>query len=101
MWLLLWSALVAGTAVGAYYLARSLWSKATALFDELEVLEELGERLEAVVDAAPSAWVHPLAATDADRDRWHAGLAERRARRGIRRAARNEAAHLRWTRWWG
>ena len=101
MWLLLWLVLVVGTVVGAYYLARSLWGKATGLFDELERLEELSERLDVVVDAAPSTWVHPLAASEADHDRWRAGIAERRARRQVRRTARNEAAFLRWTRWWG
>ncbi len=99
-WLLLWLVIVAGTVVGAYYLARSLWDKAMALFDELGRLEELGERLEVVVDAAPSTWVHPLTATEDDRDRWRAGMAGRRAQRKARRTARHEAAFRRWTRWW-
>lgn len=101
MWVLLWLVLVAGTVVGGYFLARSLWDKAMALFDELGRLEELGERLEIVVEAAPSAWVHPLSATDADLDRRQAGIADRRAQRRVRRTARHEAAFRRWTRWWG
>lgn len=100
-WLLVWLALSVGTVVGGYYLARSLWDKTMALFDELGRLEELAARLEAVVDPPPSTWVHPLAATDADQDRWRAGIAERRAQRRARREARHAAAFRRWTRWWG
>ena len=100
-WLLLWLAIVAGTVVGGYYLARSLWDKATALFHELGRLEELAERLEAVVDPPPSTWVHPLAATGADLDRWHREMAARRARRRARRTARRAVTFRRWTRWWG
>ena len=101
VWLLVWLALVAGTVVGGYYLARSLWGKAMALVDELGRLEELSARLDVVVDAAPSPWVHPLLATDTDIDRWRAGITGRRAQRRARRQARHAAAFRRWTRWWG
>ncbi|MCL2090227.1 MAG: hypothetical protein FWH11_03200 [Micrococcales bacterium] len=100
-WLLLWLVLVAGTVVGGYFLARSLWDKAMALFDELGRLQALSQRLEVVVEAAPSTWVHPLVATAADHDRWRAGIAQRQAQRQVRRTARHEAAFRRWIRWWG
>ncbi|MCL2424381.1 MAG: hypothetical protein FWD11_10915 [Micrococcales bacterium] len=100
-WLALWFVIVVGTVAGAAYLAVHLWGKAMALVDELERFETVIERLEAVVDPPPSAWVHPLTATDADVRRWRGGIADRRTARADRRLARHEAAHRRWTRWWG
>jgi len=100
VWLLVWLVLAAGTVVGAVFLVRSLWHKAVALADALGGLEDLAERLDVVTDLPSAVWVHPLTATDADTDRWRAGIAGRREERGARRAARHQAAYARWDRWW-
>jgi len=101
IWWVVWPVLVVGTMVGAFFLGRSLWRKTVALYHEVVRLEEVAARLEVVLDARSETWVHPLAATEADLERWRTEIAERRAGRGARRAERHQRAYERWSRWWG
>lgn len=104
-WWLVWTVLVVGTVVGAFFLARDLWRRAVALGTELgrasEAAARLGEQVAALSEVSRQVpVVHPLLATEGDRARWRRGLAARRAARDARRAASHAAAHRRWDRLW-
>ncbi|WP_448060734.1 hypothetical protein [Cellulomonas hominis] len=96
LWFAVWSLLVVGTLVAAFFLARDLWRKARALLAELErasgVLAavadraaELAEQAEAVAgaDAGPDLF-HDRDELRARRDRLRRERNERRARREAR-----------------
>lgn len=102
LWFTVWTLLVAGTLVGAFFLGRDLWRKATALGTELgraaQVLERLSERTRELTEAA--ALAHPVAEVVLDdpepaRAR-RAAAAQVSAARRAARAARREATFRRW-----
>ena len=105
IWWLVWTVLVVGTVVGAFFLARDLWRRAVALGAELGRASDAAARLSDQVAELSEVSrrvtvVHPLLATADDTARWRGGLAARRAARDARRAASHAAAHERWDRLW-
>jgi hypothetical protein len=105
IWASVWTALVIGTLLGAFFLGRSLWRRGRALGHELAragaAAERLSERVAELEDArARPAWVHPLLVDAEDRTGWRAGLAARRASRRARRSAARGTAHARWNTLW-
>lgn len=105
IWWLLWTALVIGTGVGAFFLARSLWRKGRALLVELEraaaVLGELAETTGRLADEARQAERAALAAAEALPTResawaqWAANRKRIEARKAAR-AIRDAATRERW-----
>ncbi|MBU4213293.1 MAG: hypothetical protein KJ792_01400 [Actinobacteria bacterium] len=105
MWWAVWTVLVVGTLVGAFFLGRSLWRRSVALGHELaragRAAEQLSDRVAELAEVRePVTVVHPLAADATDRARWRSGLADRRRARDVRRSASRAAAHLRWETLW-
>lgn len=101
LWFSVWTVLVVGTLVGAFWLGRDLWRKARALLDELNrattTLERLEERQAELAALAPA---HPVEPVDlVDPTRAHERLATARLatqERRAARAARHEAVYARW-----
>jgi hypothetical protein len=105
VWFLLWSVLVLGTLVGAFFLARDLWRRARALVTELEraaeVLGELAETTGRIAEQAREAERAASAVTELlpDRERARSRWEELRAQaaeRRERRHERDEATRERW-----
>jgi len=98
----LWTVLVVGTAVGAFFLVRDVWRKGKALLAELDRASEVLDRLErtrteleaTLVDAHPVAPVAVGAPEVARAQR--AAAAEVTAARVARRQARRRATYSRW-----
>ena len=92
LWFTVWSVLVVGTLVGAWFLARDLWRRSRALLAELarasDVLAELAERTQELADAAGS--VRATTTIFDDPDELRARVAELRAAREGRVAARRD-----------
>jgi hypothetical protein len=105
MWFIVWSVLVVGTLVGAFFLGRDLWRSAKALFAQMaesaQVMDRFAQRtdeLSAQVAAAqpstaPTLFDDPVVL----HERVQVLRAERAERRG-RRRARNAATWDRWRR---
>ncbi|HUX71080.1 MAG TPA: hypothetical protein VMV41_11255 [Cellulomonadaceae bacterium] len=92
LWFTVWTVLVIGTLVGAYFLGRDLWRKARALLDELgrasQVFDEMSARAAALADVAAA-----LEAVRAARDPFADPVAARRTRATVhRRRARRRSA---------
>ncbi|MFI2752021.1 hypothetical protein ACGIF2_01125 [Cellulomonas sp. P22] len=102
LWFIVWTVLVVGTLVGAFFLGRDLWRKATALLAELgraaDVLGQLADRaaeLSAAAAAGPA--LRPQVFDDpAEHHEELARLRRERAERAVRRAARHEQTYARW-----
>lgn len=101
LWFTVWAVLVVGTLVGAYFLGRSLWRKATALFAELgraaDVFARLGDASAHLGEEDRTPPVH--AQLFADREPLRARIEELRRERGQRaerRAERHLATFARW-----
>ena len=103
MWFTIWSVLVVGTLVGAFFLGRDLWRKAKALARQLSqaslVMDRFAQRtdeLSAALQAnAPSTAATVAADPEPLRERVH----ELRAGRAERRALRRTRNSLTWDRW--
>ncbi|GEL93526.1 hypothetical protein CCO02nite_01840 [Cellulomonas composti] len=96
MFFWLWTVLVVGTLVGAFFLARRLWRSALALGRELaratEVSAELAQRVDELQAIAAASRV-PIGPTlFADPEPLRARREELRAERAGRRARRLEVA---------
>lgn len=97
VWWVVWTVLVLGTLVGAFFLGRSLWRRGRALVAELErasdVLGELAQHATTIAEQAQEAERAARAAreavllpdADASRDRWARLRAEAAERREARR----------------
>lgn len=99
LWFALWSVLVLGTGVGAFFLFRRVYRSAKALVTELGRAEELLTRLDArtaelTEQAAAAHPVLPVDLTDPEPARRRRALA--RAATERRRAASRAAALRRW-----
>lgn len=101
LWFTVWTLLVLGTLVGAFFLGRDLYRKGRRLLAELgrasEVFGEIAargeERAEQLVLTAPA----PVDLTDPEPARArHALAAQATARRRAARQARHEAVYARW-----
>lgn len=102
VWVVVWSVLVVGTLVGAFFLGRDLWRRFRALVAELHeasaVLGQLAEHATTLAEQAQEAERAARAAREAvllpepdeARERW----AENRARARERREARRERDRL-------
>lgn len=98
LWFSVWTLLVVGTLVGAFFLFRRLYRSGKALVVELgrasDVLAEVAaraEQLEGLTVPAPVD-LHDREAARTRRDLARVGTERRRAAR----AARHEAAYRRW-----
>ncbi|PVU81723.1 hypothetical protein DDP54_14015 (plasmid) [Cellulomonas sp. WB94] len=90
LWFAVWTVLVVGTLLGAFFLGRDLWRKAGALLSELgRAADAFGRLADATEQAATPDGVPPI----------HAQLFDDRAALRLRvdelRAARRERAALR------
>lgn len=102
LWFTVWTLLVVGTLVGAFFLLRRLYRSGRALVHELEraseVLGEVADRAEELAEAAARA--HPVAPVDLEDPepaRQRLAVAhEARDRRRARRARRHEEVYARW-----
>lgn len=100
LWFAVWSVLVVGTLVGAFFLVRHLWRKTKALFAALEELTEVLDRLDrqaAALEGQVGTVPRPVDLADLGVAREHLAEArEVKAARARRRAERHEAAYRRW-----
>jgi hypothetical protein len=100
LWFAVWTVLVVGTLVGAFFLGRDLWRKAAALLSELGRASDALARLG---DAAASAGAESLSPIQAQlfgdraalRARFDA-LRQERRERVQRRAERHVTTYARW-----
>lgn len=98
-WLLLWTVLVLGTALGAFLVGRSLYRSGKAFAAELEraadAFGSLAERAEELAGAATQP--APVVLDDLEPARLR--MAEARLRRLARRARRDEYRARAYERW--
>ena len=101
LWVTVWTLLVLGTLLGAFFLGRHLYRSGRALIAELGVAGErlgaLAERIAVLEDAEPEHPVRPARIDDlaAARSRWDEAGAVRAARR-LRRRLRYQRTYERW-----
>lgn len=107
MWFAIWSVLVVGTLVGAFFLGRRLWRSSLALGRELAraggVLAELGERVDELQDqlAQQRPDVGPTVFADRDVLRGERRrLQEEAAARRAARAEQHASTARGWRRYW-
>lgn len=102
LWFTVWTVLVVGTLVGAFFLLRRVYRQGRDLVVELEraadVMGQVLDRAEELTEAASAQ--HPLAPVDLSdpapaRARREAALVAR-ARRRAARAERDERTYARW-----
>lgn len=103
MWFALWSVLVVGTLVGAFFLGRRLWRSLVALGRELaragEVSAELADRAAELADLAAQQRASTDPTLFADRDELRdavRGLRRERAARREERARRHAETARGW-----
>lgn len=107
LWFSVWTVLVVGTLVGAWFLLRSLWRSARDLLTELgrasQVMAELADRVEELRRVQEAAAVPIRPTLLADKDELRARRAQLRRERDERRDARrdrDEATRARWRAVW-
>ena len=102
LWFTVWTVLVVGTLVGAFFLLRKVYRSGRALVSELgrasDVMADVAERAERLGAAADHAGAPaPVNLTDPGPARTRrAESAQATARRRAARAARHEQTHRRW-----
>ncbi|MGV8977485.1 MAG: hypothetical protein ACOH17_05525 [Cellulomonas sp.] len=101
LWFAVWTTLVVGTLVGAFFLGRDLWRKVTALLSELGRAADALARLDdATTQAAgPDGDASTRAQLFDDRAALRARMDELRSdrrERALRRAERHEVTFARW-----
>ncbi|NCT90719.1 hypothetical protein GXB85_07140 [Cellulomonas sp. APG4] len=101
LWFTVWTVLVVGTLVGAFFLLRDLYRKARALLVELEraadVLGQVAERAEELAATLPLTSPAPVELADPGPARARRALARlATARRRAARAERHERTYARW-----
>lgn len=102
LWFLVWTTLVVGTLVGAFFLLRDLYRKGKALVLELEraadLMSQVVDRAEQLEQAAREAHpVQPVDLADPEPARArHALTAAARQRRRAAAAARHQDTYARW-----
>lgn len=101
LWFAVWTVLVVGTLVGAFFLGRDLWHKGAALLSELgRAADALGRLGDATAQpAGADSWPPIRAQLFDDRAALRARLDElrgERRERAQRRAERHVATFARW-----
>lgn len=102
LWFTVWTVLVVGTLVGAFFLGRYLYRSGRALLAELgraaDVVAAVAERAEELGEAAQArAALAPVNLTDPEPARARRAVATiATERRRAARAARHEDAYRRW-----
>lgn len=102
LWFTVWTVLVVGTLVGAFFLGRYLYRSGRALLAELgraaDVVAAVAERAEELGEAAQArAALAPVSLTDPEPARARRAVAAiATERRRAARAARHEDAYRRW-----
>ena len=101
LWFAVWTVLVVGTLVGAFFLGRDLWRKAAALLSELgRAADALGRLGDATAEAAgPDGALPPRAQLFDDRAALRSRVDElhtARRERSLRRSERHVATFARW-----
>lgn len=103
MWFWVWTVLVVGTLVGAFFLGRDLWRRAKALGRELARASEVLDRLQARADELTAQAAREAVPTGPtlfdDPDVLRERVEARRAARADRRAARQARREVVWQRW--
>lgn len=101
LWFSVWTLLVVGTLIGAFFLGRYVYRSGRLLLSEVgrasELLGELADKTDALAAAAPAHPVRAVALGDHDeaRRRWDEAGTARTARRD-RRRRRYQATYERW-----
>ena len=101
LWFWIWTSLVVGTLVGAFFLGRHVYRSGKALIVEAgragEIVGALAERVSELEERAPEHPVRPvdLADREAARRGWDEAGTVRAARR-LRRRLRYQRTYQRW-----
>lgn len=103
MWFTIWSVLVVGTLVGAFFLGRDLWRKARALFAQMSqsavVMDRFAQRTDEVTAALAASAPSTAPTLFDDPALLHERVEELRAQRAERRALRRTRNTQTWDRW--
>lgn len=103
LWFTVWTVLVVGTLVGAFFLGRRLWRSGVALGRELGVAAQtwdvLARRLDELRSLAEDRAGETRPTVLADRDVLRERLDDVRAARDVRRFARAERHRRTWQGW--
>lgn len=102
LWFIVWTVLVVGALVGAFFLLRSVYRSARALVDEggraTDVVGAAANRAADLAAAAQTGWTPPAVVLDdpAPARERRSATAAASARRRAARHARHEATYERW-----
>ncbi|RXR24855.1 hypothetical protein EQW78_06980 [Oerskovia turbata] len=103
MWFIVWSVLVVGTLVGAFFLGRDLWRKARALLSQMSesalVMDRFAQRTDEVTAALAASQASTAPTLFDDPVLLHERVEELRAQRAERRAQRRTRNQVTWDRW--
>jgi hypothetical protein len=103
MWFTIWSVLVVGTLVGAFFLGRDLWRKAKALLRQMsessQVMDRFARRTDELTAAAAAAQPSTAPTLFDDPVVLHERVEDLRAERAERRVLRRTRNKVTWDRW--
>ncbi|GAA1409521.1 hypothetical protein [Oerskovia paurometabola] len=103
MWFTIWSVLVVGTLVGAFFLGRDLWRKARAMFAQMSesalVMDRFAQRTDETTAALAASAPSTAPTLFDDPVLLHERVEELRAQRAERRAGRRTRNKVTWDRW--
>ncbi|MGW6004924.1 hypothetical protein ACWFNS_03225 [Oerskovia enterophila] len=99
MWFTIWSVLVVGTLVGAFFLGRDLWRKAKALLRQMSESSQVMDRFARRTDELTAAQPSTAPTLFDDPVLLHERVEELRAERAERRAQRRTRNKVTWDRW--
>ena len=103
MWFTVWSVLVVGTLVGAFFLGRDLWRKAKALLRQVSeasvVMDRFAQRTDETTAALAASAPSTAPTLFDDPVLLHERVEELRAQRAERRAGRRTRNKVTWDRW--
>jgi hypothetical protein len=103
MWFIVWSVLVVGTLVGAFFLGRDLWRKARALLAQMsesaQVMDRFAQRADELTAVAAAAQPSTAPTLFDDPVVLHERVEELRAQRAARKVERRARNTATWDRW--
>ncbi|MBE7700367.1 hypothetical protein H9623_08625 [Oerskovia sp. Sa1BUA8] len=103
MWFTIWSVLVVGTLVGAFFLGRDLWRKAKALLRQVSeasvVMDRFAQRTDEITAALQASQPSTAPTLFDDPEPLRERVEELREQRAERRALRRTRNQETWVRW--